>query len=120
MAELGKIERPSLESFAGKRKLYCVPSVYPFEGGSEDYQGLVDRFWGEVLRHLERIETAGRIGKVFCEHVSSDGEEGLAALAEVNRLALNVVKKKIEEGAVLIRTEDEEILGPFLDWGNCL
>ncbi|MGD0886098.1 MAG: hypothetical protein ABSA46_14735 [Thermodesulfovibrionales bacterium] len=120
MAEIGKIERPSLESFVGKRKLYCVPSVYPFEGASEDYQGLVDRFWDEVSRHLERIEAAGRIGKIFCEHVSSEGEGALAALAGVNSLALNVVRKKIEEGAVFIRTEDEEILGPFLDWGNCL
>jgi hypothetical protein len=120
LAEIGKIERPLAESFAGKRKLYCVPNVYPFEGGPEDYQELVHRFWEEVSSQLERIEAAGKIGKIFCELLSRVGEDALSALAEVNGSALAVVKRKIEEGAVLIRTEDEEILGPFLDWRNCL
>lgn len=120
MAEIGKIERPLAESFTEKRKLYCVPNVYPFGGGPEDYRELVSRFWDEVSSQLDRIETAGRIRKIFCEHVSRVDEDALSALAEVNGPALAVVKKKIEDGAVLIRTEDEEILGPFLDWGNCL
>ena len=120
MAEIGRIERPLAGAFTGKRKLYCVPNVYSFEGGPEDYQELVNRFWNEVTSQLDRIEAAGRIVKVFCEHISRVDEDALSSLAEVNGLAFAVVKKKLEEGAMLIRTEDEEILGPFLDWGNCL
>jgi hypothetical protein len=30
------------------------------------------------------------------------------------------VKVKVEEGAELVALEDKRILGPFLDWRNCL
>ena len=55
MAELGKIEKPSVESFTGKRKLYCVPSVYPVKDAPDDYAGLVGRYWEEVLQQRERL-----------------------------------------------------------------
>ncbi len=120
MTELGKIERPSVESFGGKRKLYCVPDVFPAKGAPDDYAPLVDRYWEEVLQHAERLEIAGKIRKIFCEGISVQGEKALEALADVNEPALGVVKKKAEEGAVVLPLEDDQIFGPFLDWSNCL
>ncbi len=120
MAELGKIERPSAESFVGKRKLYCVPSVYPIKEAPDEYAGLVNRYWEEVYEHTERLEAAGKIRKIFCESISVEGEGGLDALARMNEPALRLVTKKVEEGAVFLPAESEEIFGPFLDWSHCL
>jgi hypothetical protein len=120
MVELGKIERPSAESFSGKRKLYCVPNVYPVKDAPEDYAGLVTRYWEDALQQTERLEAAGKITKIFCENISLRGEEALGALGAMNEPALRIVKKKMEEGAVLLPVESEEIFGPFLDWSNCL
>ncbi len=120
MAELGKIEKPSAETFVGKRKLYCVPSVYPLKEAPDEYAGLVNRYWEEVFEHTERLEAAGKIRKVFCESISVEGKEALDALAGMNEPALRLVTKKVEEGAMLLPAESEEIFGPFLDWSHCL
>ena len=120
MAELGKIERPDAGSFSGKRKLYCVANVYPLKDGPDDYKGLVERYWGEVTQQTERLEAAGKVKKIFCESVSTQGEEAYSVLTKLNEKALGLVKKKVEEGAVLFPMESEEIFGPFLDWTNCL
>jgi hypothetical protein len=120
MGELGKIEKPSAESFAGKRKLYCVPNIYPLNEAPEDYSGLVNRFWDEVVQQTERLEAAGKIKKIFCESISVGGEEAYDALTRINERALQFVRKKVEEGAELFPVEKEEIFSPFLDWANCL
>ena len=120
MVELGRIERPEAEGFRAKKKLYCVPSVYPIPDAPDEYSGLVDRYWDEVMRQTEKIEVAGKIGKIFCESILVRGEEGLETLGKVNEGAVRVIKKKIEEGAILTPVESEEIFGPFLDWANCL
>jgi hypothetical protein len=120
MAELAKIEKPDAGTFSGKRKLYCVANVYPLKDGPEDYKILVERYWGEVTEQTERLEAAGRIRKVFCETVSVEGEEAYGVLARLNEKALGLVKRKVEQGALLLPVESEEIFGPFLDWTNCL
>lgn len=120
MAELGKIERPLAESFEGKRKLYCVPNVYPFKDAPDDYGGLVDRYWEEVARQTEKLEAAGKVLKIFCESIAVRGEEAYDALAKLNEPALRLIKSKVDQGAELFPVESEEIFGPFLDWANCL
>ncbi len=120
MAELGKIEKPSAESVAGKRKLYCVPSVYPVEEAPEEYGELVQRYWDEVTDQLDRMEQAGRIMKIFCENIFTSGPEALEVLGKINERALQLIKKKLEAGAELFPIESEDIFGPFLDWRSCL
>lgn len=120
MVELGQIEKPDAESFTGRRKLYCVANVYPIKDAPDDYRGLVDRYWDEVFRQTDRLEVAGKIRKIFCESISKQGEEAYDTLAKLNERALEIIKKKVEEGAVLFPIESEEIFGPFLDWANCL
>ncbi len=120
MAELGRIEKPSAESFEGKRKLYCVPDIYPFKDAPDDYSGLVDKYWDEVARQTERLEVAGKIRKIFCENITVGGEEAYDALTKLNGPALQLIRKKVDEGAELFPLESQEIFGSFLDWGNCL
>src|SRR3990172_11535758 len=120
MAELGKIEKPGVEEFAGRRKLYCVPNVAPAREAPGEYGALVAKFWEEVAGQLERIEAAGRVRKIFFEGLWGEGEEPREALNRMNEHAYAIVKKKIDEGARLLMIEREEIIGPFIDWRNCL
>lgn len=120
MVELGQIERPQAESFSGKRKLYCVASVYPVEDAESDYRELVAKYWDEVLRQIEKIEVAGKAQKIFCEIIYQQGDEALDVLSRINEQAARIVKKKIGEGSKLVPLEDKDIFGPYTDWGNCL
>ncbi|MBM4137392.1 MAG: hypothetical protein FJ241_11250 [Nitrospira sp.] len=120
MTELGQIERPAAESFAGKRKLYCVPNIYPIENAPEDYKELFHRYWDEVDKYLERLEIAGKIKKIFCEIIYDEGEKALDVLARINDRALQLIKKKMEEGSTIFPLENKEIFGVYIDWTNCL
>jgi len=120
MTELGKLEKPSADTFADKRKLYCVPNVIPFMDVSEEYTDLSGRFWQDISQQLEKLEAAWKINKVFCENIYLEGQEAMNVLAKTNEKAFNLIQKKIENGAVFIPVENKEILGEFIDWRNCL
>ena len=120
MAEIGKIEKPEAESFAEKKKLYCVPNVYPLRDAPEEYKKLFDTYWDEVAQQLEKLETIGKIRKIFHENISVQGDEALDLLSKINERALQIIKGKIMEGAVLLPIETEDIFGSYMDWGNCL
>lgn len=120
MVELGQIEKPEAGEFSGKRKLYCVANIYPIEESESDYQALVAKYWDEVDQQIEKIETAGKARKIFCEIVYQQGDEALEVLGRINERMLKTIRKKLEEGSTLIPLENKEILGPYTDWGNCL
>jgi hypothetical protein len=120
MVELGQIEKPAAESFAGKKKLYCVPNVYPIEDAPDEYKELLNVYWNEVTQQIEKLEAIGKIKKIFYENIFVQGEEALDLLAKINDQAFRIIKRKIEEGAVFLAIENEDMFGSFLDWSNCL
>jgi hypothetical protein len=120
MAELGQIEKLGVESFTGKRKLYCVPNIYPIYDPPDDFQELFNRYWNEVDQQIEKLEVAGKVKKIFCEMVYTQKEEIMEILGRFNERVQQIVKKKVEEGGTLLPLEDKEIFGPYVDWGNCL
>jgi hypothetical protein len=120
MAELGQIEKPKTESFTGKRKLYCVPNIFPLYDPPEDFKELFNKYWNEVDQQIEKLEVAGKVKKIFCEMVYTEKEEIMEILGRFNERVQQIVKKKVEEGGTLLPLEDKEIFGPYIDWGNCL
>jgi hypothetical protein len=120
MAELAEIKRPSIDSFSNKRKLYCVPNIYSKGDTHEELRELIEKYWDEVEKQLQRLEVAGRVKKIFCENLYVEGQKGLEILSKLNEYAYRIVKTKFEEGAELVALEDKRILGTFLDWRNCL
>lgn len=120
MAEIGKIEKPEAESFADKRKLYCVPNVYPLEDAPEEYRELFNTYWDEVAQQIGKLESIGKIRKIFYENIYVQGEEALEVLAKINKRVLQIIKKEIEEGATLFPIETKDIFGSYIDWSNCL
>jgi hypothetical protein len=120
MVELGQIQRPLADEFSGKRKLYCVANIYPVEEAENDYQELIRKYWDEVAQQIEKVETAGKVQKIFCEIIYQQGDEALNVLGKINERMLQIIKKKLEEGSTLLPLENKEILGPYTDWSNCL
>ncbi len=120
MAELGRIQKPNVDEFGGKRKLYCVANIYPVEDAPEDYRELADKYWDEVVRQIEKIENAGKAGKIFCELISEQTDEALGLLKKINERIHQIIKQRLDEGDTLIPLESKEIFGPYTDWGNCL
>ena len=120
MVKLGKIQKPDAGEFAGKRKLYCIATIYSFEDAPDEFNKLIEQYWYEVIQHIEKIEIAGKIEKIFCEMIYQHGDEALNVLRKINIHLSRIIEKKMEEGAVLLPLESREILGPYTDWGNCL
>jgi hypothetical protein len=120
MAELGRIQRPNVEEYSGKRKLYCAANIYSIEDAPEDYKELVNKYWDEVVQQIDKIEAAGKTKKIFCELISEQSDEAFSVLNKINERLLQIVRKKIDEGGTLVPLENQEILGPYTDWGNCL
>jgi hypothetical protein len=120
MVELGQIQKPNIGEFSGKKKLYCVANIYSVDDAPDDYRALVDRYWDEVLQQIEKLEAAGKIKKIFCEIIYQEGEEALSLLQKINERIPELIKKKTEEGGILVPLESREIIGPYTDWSNCL
>jgi hypothetical protein len=120
MVEIGKIEKPAAENFTEKRKLYCVPNVYPLENASEEYRKLFNTYWDEVKQQIEKLESIGKIRKIFYENIYVQGEEALEILSKMNERVLQIIKAKIDEGAVFLPIETEDMFGSYIDWSNCL
>ena len=120
MAELGQIQRPNVDEFGDKRKLYCVANIYPIEDAPDDYKELVNKYWDEVVLQIEKLENAGRARKIFCELISEKSDEAVNLLNKINERVYRAIKQRMDEGDTLIPLESNEIFGPYTDWGNCL
>ena len=119
--ELGKMERPEAEPFRKVRKLYLVPIVYASEGAPADYLEIYNRYWEGVRASLDSLEArAGQVKRVYHEVVYASGEEGLKMVENMNPKACELVKSRLERGAVLEGFEDEEGLAEYMDWQRCL
>jgi len=118
---LGQIERPQADNFDQTRKLYLVPLVFLPREVPEELAALVERYWQQVgaqLRNLQR--KLGRVNRVYHEMVAAEGEASLAFLEQSGQRSVPVVRNLCEQGAVLERTEDMDLLAENIDWGNCL
>lgn len=117
--ELGKIEKPSLERFLEKKKLYCVNHVF-MSGEDQEFKNILDRYWTEIDEHLRRLEVAGKIDKIFIEGLVYEDEESISKVRNINENLYNLLKKRIDEGGRVIPIEEEGIFSAFVDLRNCL
>ncbi len=122
MAEqLGKLEKPEVERFREKRKLFFIPLVYSGEGTPQELAEKLDRYWSEVEEQLRKLEEKlGRAKRVFHELIYSPGEEGLKALEKLNARSYKLARAECENGAELWPIEERELTEEWLDWQRCL
>lgn len=120
MTEIGKINKPEVEKFKHKKKIYFVRNLYLPKNATEQYKSIFDRYWKEVDEHLAKIEVAGKIEKIFCESLYMSGEDAMRVLKSMNKALVHIVQRKIDAGAELLPLEDKEIFGSYVDWNNCM
>jgi len=119
--ELGKIEKPTVESFRGGRKLYLIPLIFSGPEAPEDYREKCERYWRQVAEQVAGQESkVGKVARVFHESIAIGGEEGLKVMERWNQQSYQIVKEKAEKGAVLEATELADLSDECMDWERCL
>ena len=101
-----------------KEKNLFIQKRLSAENLHEEYKSLFHTYWDEVSVQIEKVVAAGKIRKIFCEHIASAEEDALDVFARVNERAAHLIRKKMEDGGTLLPLEAEEIFGPLLDWRN--
>jgi hypothetical protein len=118
---VGKVEKPLVEKFKGRRKLYFVPLIYSGKDAPDDYREKFERYWEEAESHINNLEAKmGRIRKVYHEAIFVPGDEGMKLIEKMNSKSYQIVKSKMEKGAELQATEDKDLATESTDWERCL
>jgi hypothetical protein len=121
MTELGRIERPEAQPFAGQKRLYLVPLVYSPMRPQAEYSAILTRYWFGVREHLRRLEDRlGPVNKVLHESVPVGGDEGLKIIDQINPNSAAIAREKVANGAELSPIEDADLLAESMDWQRCL
>lgn len=119
--ELGKIERPTAESFEGTRKVFLVPLVYAPSEPPAEYVGMLDRYWDGVRNQLRRLaERTAPITHVYHETVSQEGEAGAKEIEAINPRGYAVIADFLKSEARVEALEDRETFAELIDWQRVL
>jgi hypothetical protein len=119
--ELGRIEKPAVDSFKKGRKLFFVPVVYHGENVPEAYNEIMNRYWEQVGKQLEELTSKlGAVRKIYHELIDAPGDQGASAIQELNKKSYNIIKSYMDKKAEMEALEDTDILTEFMDWNRCL
>jgi hypothetical protein len=114
---LGRLERPAVESFQGRRKLLVVFLVFSHERAPAEYAALCDRYWNQVADQVTKLAShIGAVRHVYHESVWDAGEAGLTLLERVSRYSHDIARKLCSEGAVMEALEDRDLAAELSDW----
>jgi len=119
--ELGKIGKPSVEEFKGKRKLLFIPFIYYGSEAPKEYQEKLDNYWKQVEDQIRDLELKlGEISRIYHELVPVGSDEGNTAVKELNQQGYKIIQVRMEKGAQLEALEDDDLLTELVDWSRCL
>ncbi len=114
--EIGRIQRPSVERYRGRRKLLLVPLIYAPRMDDEEGAAMLQRYWDQMQSQVASLADAlGGLHHVYHESLTEGGDLGLEYLTAVDQRSHSFVQAKVQEGATLEATEDQELLGETLD-----
>ena len=119
--EIGRILRPSAAQFQGKRVLLLVPLVYGPTDDLPEGKAIMDRFWTQAASQVFALELQlGLVRHIYHEGLTEGGLPALGQLEEMGYPSVAMVRRKVEGGALLEATEEEERLLETLDLQRCL
>jgi len=119
--ELGKVNKPEVDSFKHDRKLFLVPLLYAGKDSPQEYQEKHELYWKQVGEQVTNLEVKmGSITRVYHESVSMEGDEGLKIMEQLNAKSHQIAKERCQKGAVLEMIEDRELAEECMDWERCL
>jgi hypothetical protein len=103
------------------RMLLLVPRMYTEKEFKrlapalpEDFGPKTLEFWSYVEEKLQVF--VGKIQRVYRDEVCQGGKEGLAHLSSIDRENFPIVRKLVENGAVLEATEDSLLVAESKSW----
>ncbi|MBC7190528.1 hypothetical protein H5U35_10095, partial [Candidatus Aerophobetes bacterium] len=123
---LGKIEKPTVESYKkeGKRKLFVVPLFVRSKGEENFSLELVNKlrkYWKQVEARIEELESKlGKIEKIYCEMVDREGEEALKIIWQMDDDLGKMIRSFVDKGAKIAQIEDKNLLEEHFDLVRCL
>ncbi len=119
--ELGKIEKPPVESFKKGRKLFFIPLIYMGEDSPEEYIEKIKKYWEQVEKHIAELTLKlGEVNRIYHELISLSGEEGCNSIKEINENSHKIVETCLAKSARMEAVENGDILSEFMDWSRCL
>ena len=119
--QLGKIEKPETEHFAGKRKLYLVPLIFYGEASPPEYMEKFNLYWEQVRQQITNLESKiGKVNHIYHESITLAGEDGFKVIEKLNPSCYQIARDKYQSGAVLEATEDKELAEENMDWERFL
>ena len=119
--QLGKIEKPEVEHYTGKRKLYLVTLILSGEDAPPEYVEKFNRYWEQVSQHVTNLESKiGKVSHVYHESITLAGENGLKVAEKLNPSCCQIAKDMCQSGAVFEATEDKELADENMDWERFL
>jgi len=103
------------------RMLLLVPRMYTEEEFKKLVQTLPEDFGPKTLEFWSYVEEklqvfAGKIQRIYRDEVCQGGKEGLAHLSSVDRENFSIVRRLVENGAVLEATEDTLLVAESESW----
>jgi hypothetical protein len=115
--EIGKIEKPEISQFQGRKKLYLVPLLYSWQESPQEYMEKYDLYWQQIREYIINLEShIGSIKLIYHESVTVSGDEGLKILEKLNPSSYQLVREKCLMGAQLELVEDRELVEETMDW----
>jgi len=119
--ELGKIEKPEVEGFKQKRKLFLVPLLYAGKDAPADYMEKYEVYWGQVTHQIENLELkVGTVTRIYHESISIGDDQGLQILEKLNPQSCHIARQKCQNNAHLETVEDRDLAEESMDWERCL
>ena len=119
--QLGRILRPNVDQYKGRRKLLLVPLVYGPSGENETGAVALQNYWDQMQEQVAALQTAlGGLHRIYHESLTEGGSEGLDQLKERDQRSHSFVQAKCQAGATLEATESVELLLETLDLQRCL
>ena len=118
MAEqLGSINKPEAEQFAGKKKICIVPLLFSGDSAPPDYVEKFNLYWEQIVQQLANLESRiGKVSHIYYESITQSGENALKLIEKMNPPSCKIVKDKCQRGATLEVTEDKELAEEAMDW----
>lgn len=119
--ELGKIEKPTVDSFDKGRKLFFIPLIYSGEDSPEEYIEIFNKYWEQVEKQIADLTLKlGEVNRIYHELISLSGNEGCDSIKGLNEKSHGIVKQYLTKNAQMEAIEDGDILSEFMDWSRCL
>lgn len=119
--ELGKIEKPVAEEYRAGKKIFFVPLIFSSHELPGEYTEKCGRYWEQADAQIANLEASlGSVKKIFHELVADAGETGLKSLEQLKIMSYKLVAGRMQKGASLELTEDNDILTELMDWSRCL